>query len=459
MLLFNSITNKSFRSISILAVGTGLSQLIMVLVIPILTRLYTPDEFEFFAFFSALMTILTTVGCLRFELAIPIAKSLNARKSLLVLSVTSSLFVSTFALCAIFLVEVYLPDIHSNYLSSTLFYILPLGVFFGCLYASMQFWHNSEKRFKLIAIGRVSQSASGALLQLVFGYFALGKLGLILGYALNSVIGVLLFIKEFYKSDAPRLTPVKALQLKRVYTKYKDYPTYSTIEALFNSLGTQLPIIIIATYSIGPEAGFLALATRVMLAPLSLVGSSVSQVFISTAGQKYRDNKLDQYVTNIISKLTIIGLPLLVFVGFFSVEIFSMTFGCEWARSGEIVMYMIPWLIMQFIVSPISISLNVVDKVRVSSILNSCGFGLRVIGVIFVALYYPTYVVEAYCFFSFIFYLVFFIATLNLINIRKKYLGKIITIFITCLLCSLLFSYFLGLMLSPLAVCSGAIYS
>ena len=54
--------------------GTGLAQAIPIAISPILTRLYTPEEFGIFALYIAITAILTILVTGRYELAIMLPK-------------------------------------------------------------------------------------------------------------------------------------------------------------------------------------------------------------------------------------------------------------------------------------------------------------------------------------------------------------------------------------------------
>lgn len=62
------------RSVAVLAGGTAAGQAIVVLASPIITRLYTPEDFGVLAVYSSLLGILSTVAALRYELAIPLSE-------------------------------------------------------------------------------------------------------------------------------------------------------------------------------------------------------------------------------------------------------------------------------------------------------------------------------------------------------------------------------------------------
>jgi O-antigen/teichoic acid export membrane protein len=74
------------RGVSVLVGGTVGAQVIMVLAAPVLTRLYTPQDFGLLAVFAALLSIVVVVASLRYELAIPLPHDDREAAALLVLS-------------------------------------------------------------------------------------------------------------------------------------------------------------------------------------------------------------------------------------------------------------------------------------------------------------------------------------------------------------------------------------
>ena len=58
------------HNILTLMVGTTLSQAVPIAIMPILTRIYTPEDFGLYAIYGAIITILGTIASGRYELAI-----------------------------------------------------------------------------------------------------------------------------------------------------------------------------------------------------------------------------------------------------------------------------------------------------------------------------------------------------------------------------------------------------
>ena len=64
------------RNFLILSSGTALSEIIPVLASPILTRLYTPEEFGVFMFYFTIAGVLSSVSMGKYETAIVLPKKI-----------------------------------------------------------------------------------------------------------------------------------------------------------------------------------------------------------------------------------------------------------------------------------------------------------------------------------------------------------------------------------------------
>ena len=76
--------------------GTALGQAVVVLFSPILTRLYSPGDFGVFAVYASLLGVITVIGSMRYELAIPLPSDDQTAANVLVLALLFTMGVSCF---------------------------------------------------------------------------------------------------------------------------------------------------------------------------------------------------------------------------------------------------------------------------------------------------------------------------------------------------------------------------
>ena len=59
-----------FKNVATLAAGTAFAQIIVILATPILSRLYTPEEFGAYGIFITVVGLLSTIAALGYDMAI-----------------------------------------------------------------------------------------------------------------------------------------------------------------------------------------------------------------------------------------------------------------------------------------------------------------------------------------------------------------------------------------------------
>lgn len=404
------------KSVSLLAGGTAFAHVITVLILPFVTRLYSPEDFSKLAVYSGLLGIFSVIACLRYEVAIPLPKDNKVADNLLIISIFSSITFSLILACMLLLFPSYIKQIIGNGYFSQITWILPLGVLAASLYSAFKFWSTRIKDFKSIAQTKIQQSTSSGVAQLLLGWLGYTSIGLLIGQLLYSSAGVFSLIRR--KS---RLRKVNYAQLKVTFKEYIQYPKYSVGEALFNTAGVHLPILIIAAVAAPKEAGYLLLASKIMVIPMVLIGVSVSQVYYAHANEAKFEGKLAEFTYDTMRKLALIGSAPLLFIGILAPVIFPIAFGSEWERAGVLVAWMTPWFIIQFIVSPVSMALHVSSNQRLAVILQFLGLILKVAIVWLVYKFSKDYISEAYAISGFLFYLIYIYILVRTLNVSKVY--------------------------------------
>lgn len=413
------LQNGFLRSVSVLVGGTAFGQAISIAVLPLLTRLYTPEDFSLLAVYAGLLGILGLVACLRFEIAISLPESRTDAANLLVLSVAIAVGLASLLALPCLFVPAWVAGILQQPAIEPYLLFVPLGVLMMGTYNALQFWATRNKEFHLIARTRMTQSVGGAGTQLGFGWAGITPIGLIVGQLVSSGAGALGLgwktLREL-KSHRDKITLTEIGRLARVYDRY---PKYSSLEAFSNSAGIQIPVLMIAAAAVGPEAGYLALAMRVMQAPMGLVGGAIAQVYLSRAPEEHRAGNLAGFTTSILGGLLKSGVGPLAFAGIVSPVVFSLVFGKEWGRAGDLVAWMTPWFICQFLASPISMALHVTGHQRIALGLQIFGLVLRVGFVAGAVAVQSTMVAEVYALTGLAFYFAYILLVLKVVGCRQ----------------------------------------
>ncbi|WP_223533377.1 lipopolysaccharide biosynthesis protein [Pseudomonas sp. GL-RE-20] len=416
--------NKFIRNAGLLVGGTAFAQALMIAILPILTRLYSPEDFTVLAIYVSVLGIFSSIACMRLDIAIPIPDDDDEATSLLVLSLISATSLAAITLILICFWPNELAALSGQPKIESYLWLLPLGIWFSGTYSALQFWATRKKKFIDITKTRFSQAISSSCVQLGFGWAGITPLGLLLGQLINSGAGAIGLAFKTINESAHLYSRIKPNHILYTLRKYDHFPKYSTLEALANSGSIQLPILIIAAIAAGPEAGFLVLATRIMAAPMGLIGGAVAQVYISQAPEEMRHERLGSFTASIIGGLFKSGAGPLIFAGIIAPTVFPLVFGADWTRTGVIISWMTPWFLMQFISSPVSMILHLTNNQKAALLLQITGLIIRVGSLLVAALFFNSSLTELYALSGFIFYTAYMGAIIWFGKIQTKDLAK-----------------------------------
>ncbi len=288
-------------------------------------------------------------------------------------------------------------------------WLIPISIVILGFYSTLQFWSVRKKRYGAIVRTRFKQSLGGSATQILLGYSGFGVGGLVLGYLVNSAAGIFGFGRQIFRDDRSCLGEIKLERMKAVGGRYIKYPKYSVLEVLATNSAVQLPIIIMAATAAGAEVGYVLLASRVIAAPVGLIGGALSQVYLSSAPENFRQGKLVEFTLYVLSQILRVGAGPLCFLGIVSPFLFPLIFGQGWQRAGVLLAWMTPWFLMQMMATSIAMALHVTDNQRAALGTNVAGFLIRTGGVGLAALVFPTVVSEVYSISGFVFYFLYLI--------------------------------------------------
>ncbi|WP_193210334.1 oligosaccharide flippase family protein [Aliarcobacter butzleri] len=356
--MLNKLKPKSefSRNILTLMTGTTIAQAIPIAISPILTRIYTPEDFGIFALFIAVTSIFGSIASGRYELAIMLPKKDEDAVNIFVLGLIITCFITIILFILMILFNDYLTKLLGNEEISFWLYFVPLTVFFTGLWNLLNYYNNRKKNYKDIANAIVVKSIVLVIFQLIVGLLKHGVIGLIVGQIISQIIANFKLLKNIY-TDKKLILSISKLKIRALSRRYISFPKHNMIPSMLDNLTSQLIYIIIPKIFSLLVSGQFFLANRIVNLPVSLMSNSISQVYL----QKISENKnkkiknMDIFIST-IKKLFIIALPIGIAGFFLSPNIFLFIFGKEWIISGEIAQYLFLIFLVTFCISPLSVS-------------------------------------------------------------------------------------------------------
>lgn len=357
----NRILKSEFnKNVLILAGGTTIAQIIPIAISPILTRLYTPEDFGALAIFVAITSVISVISCGRYELAIMLPEKDEDAINVAAVAFLFNIFVSTSFLIFISLFGSWLLNLLNAKNLGKLIYLAPLTVFLMGTFNILNYTNNRFKLYKDISKANIYKSIAGAVVQIVMGFFKTGTLGLISG----QIVSQLVSNGKLFSNAKHLLQHVEKKKIKNLRIKYIKFPKYSLWTGLLNTLSLQIVPILLSSFFTSKEVGSYYIVIRVLSLPMTFIGQSFSQVFFQEFSSAYKTSKESSMHIMISTekKLFILAITPFTILFFFSNSLFTLVFGKEWELSGIIARYLSPWLLLTFVYSPISITFDIIGK-------------------------------------------------------------------------------------------------
>jgi len=352
------------KSVGILMAGTLFSQALVIIASPLLTRLYLPSDFGMLSVYVSIVNIMLSVGSLRYELSIPISEDDETAANLLALSLAIVILISLFSGVIVFMFRDSIAYITKAISLKDYLWLLPFSLLGGGIYQALTYWVMRKKIFDRIAYTRIRQSIGQVIVQISTGIFRFGVIGLLLGDVVGRAAGTRTLSRLIWKNDKSLIKKVSLGKMLNAAKRYRRFPLISSGSALLNICGLQLPFLLFAGFYGPSVAGWLALGQRVMGAPMSLIGQSTSSVYMAEISQLYRESskQLIKMFLKTMQRLFFVGCVPIVIIGLNGEWLFSVIFGKGWAEAGVYIKLLTGMYAVQFIVSPLAQTLNVLER-------------------------------------------------------------------------------------------------
>lgn len=261
-----------FKKLLRTSFGVVFSQILNLLLIPVLSRIYTPDEFGPWAIYYAFITVLGAVATLRFSDAIVLVEGRHTIKRLIGVCIWSGLIVSS--LSAVLVVGYFAI---SQDVSPALFW-LPLSVLCYSFYLTgMQLLVKNE-RFFTYSLTVLCVSALPSVFQilmgLLFGPVASNLiLGAVIGHLITATVSFIFSYSYFKEAEFFHWSVLSQAKV------FKRYPVYSGGFAICSMIRTRAIYFLLGQTGNTVELSKYAQSDRILNSPGTVLAAIIRPVF------------------------------------------------------------------------------------------------------------------------------------------------------------------------------------
>lgn len=361
-------SNPFFRSVLILLGGTTVAQTIPVLFSPILSRMFSPEQFGIYGIYITTINILTVLVCLKYDFAIVVAEEEREAGLLFWLCI---LIVAVFSVVSVAAFP-FASEISSlfNVKDVQWVYLTPISVALIGINGVLTYYNIRLKQYKDITNGLIIKSIVLSVGQLAAGFLGFFSVGLIVAHILSFAAGNTRLIKNLRGKVS--LSGVHFKEILIVAKKHSRYPKYTLAGSIANTMAYNIISYFLSGIYNTTQLGYYSMVNRALGIPLNAVGTSVGQVFMRHAAENKNGGDLAGVFSRVSRAMFFLSFPIFLLLYFFAPQVAGFVFGEEWIPAGRFIKILIPLFMIRFVVSPISTSALVLEKQKATMIWQIC---------------------------------------------------------------------------------------
>jgi len=375
-------TSEFFKYSAVLLSSNALSQLIAIIVYPLITRIYNPAVFGEFSLIISIIAILSLFSTGKYELAILLPKSEKKAVALFQLSflVNTIFFIISLSIIMLWKTEIAVFLKHETL--SMLFLFIPFMVLLTGCWQSINYFLTRQKKYYNISVYNITQSFFISGLKYLFGIKGLIQSGLLWATFCGQFIATLISAiwgSAHFKS----VLKINKAYIIHVAKQYSNFPKFELPYKLLNTIASNLPILLLSLYFDMKEVGLFALAFTLGFRPVNLFTSSVYQVLYRKMANKIQNReKLKKDFFSFYKTYCTTFLPIFILFVFCSEWCFEIFFGLEWRASGFYLKLILPWLFMVMLATAFSFVPNLFFRQKTAMMIEIVYVFLRILALI-----------------------------------------------------------------------------
>lgn len=344
-----------------------------ILVMPLLTRLYTPAEFAVLSLFAASVGVLNPLVALRYPAAVPLPKL--DRLAINLVAVSLVIGAATVGLIALVIGLGYqwLLSFSSLAPLQGVLWIIPLSLALNSAYELASFWSTRKQSFSIISRSLVVQAVNGSVVKCVGGWLTGAPSFLVLGQVVAQGSGIWLQIKAA-QGDLRQLTNhVSWSRMRHALRFYWRFPAYVLPSQLLSTAAEWAPVFFISAYYGAQETGSFGLAMTLISLPVMLIGKSISRALFGKTAHlgRHRAAEILQTTLSVLRLTSLASVPLAILLFFFAEPVLSFVLGEHWRLAGQIAALQAPMLIGLILFTAINPTLSVFHRQSMKLMLDA----------------------------------------------------------------------------------------
>ncbi len=354
------------------------AQAIGLLVYPILTRLYSPEDFGLLSLFLSIGGVLALLATAEYQYAIMLPKEEKQGIACVHIGIFTTLCLTAFCTLTIPF-STPIANLFSAPNLAKWWWLMPIFVLVTALWTLLNYWYTRQKCFGQISAYQVTQSSLNALSKIGFGALGATSFGLIVSSIIAPFVALVANISINFKQQIRCLLHFDRAACREAAKEYANFPKFSLPRALVNNLSSGLPALLLTPFFGLTNLGFWGMGITLAFRPLNMISQSLYQVLFEKVTKQVNSNELVLPLLRRIYLPLLIGfIPLMGLLYIIMPQLVTWLLGAKWLMTATCIRYMLPWLTAVFFVAPLAFVADIFYKQRLFLYIELLYFALRI---------------------------------------------------------------------------------
>lgn len=367
--------------------GSTLAAAFSFLMQPVLTRLYSPEEFGVLGYFMALMSLLVTVSSFQYENALMQPDTEEEAINIMWLSALL-LGITTLLLSIVVPWRMEIARVLRMPEAGPYLILLPPALLGFRAIKLAELWFARAKKFHVLTGGQFVNGVTTTSFRTVAALFPIsaGAGGLVGGIMAGQIAASAIYIPLLARRHGRRF--IRTFDLRRIIRlarRYRRFSLFSTPANTLNTLLGRLPFLLIPLFFAGSSnsiLGYFGQAVNVLAVPLGFIGSAVAQVLFVHAAEAARSGQLHHVAERVHARLVAIGLfPTLLLITA-GPDLLGFMLGTEWREAGVFARVLSPWVFLSAVAAPLTRIFDVLERQRLDFMTSLSMFTALAVGLL-----------------------------------------------------------------------------
>ena len=365
---FRSVGVKNFTK---LLSANIIAQIIGLVVYPILTRIYSPEDFGLLNLFLSISSILVILSTAEYYNAIVLPK--EEKKAISIVQVCLLLLILITILTTISIgFSKQIASLFNTPKLAEYYWMMPIIVFTLGLWNILNYWYIRNTQYNNISSYLVSNSILSSIGKICFGQAGILSGGMIYSIVIAPIIS-LSFNLFHIKNKLKLFFTLSYKEIIKEAKTYKFFPTYSLPRSFINIFAGQLPVLLLTPIFGSHHVGLWGMALLLGFTPINVITRSIYQVLYQHTTERVNQKQpIGDFFKHFTIAVLIIGIPFFALLYWVLPDLTTFLLGNDWELTSIYLQWMLPWLLCSMLTSSTGFLADIFFKQKI-------GFGFELL--------------------------------------------------------------------------------